>query len=338
MSRGTAPGPVTVLRGHQSDVQALAFHPLLNVIYSGDASGELRIWDTASRRSPNAHKLHSNAAGIIGLACLSEAHNTLLLSQDREGTVRTWVVADDGTLASSEPLREFCTQSYTFCRISALEADRTPSAEPTEPKDTTGLIATPGEDPSVAEIWGIQSAKRLAVFRLPPGVTYGMCMSMHAFRHGGRAYLAVGYEAGHVAVWRLSECSQPLMAAQLHKEAVMALVIDSSATGGVSGAAETALVCFRNSLDTRTMAVRKSIELHKKGISDVALRPDDKVFATAGWDGKVRVYNYKKAAPLAILKYHTAGVTTVAFSADHLLASAARDGTIALWSVYQDDK
>lgn len=76
-----------------------------------------------------------------------------------------------------------------------------------------------------------QSAKRLAAFRLPPGVTYGMCMSMHAFRHGGQAYLAVGYEAGHVAVWRLSECSQPLMAAQLHKEAVMALVIDSSASG-----------------------------------------------------------------------------------------------------------
>lgn len=39
-------------------------------------------------------------------------------------------------------------------------------------------------------------------FRLPPGVTYGMCMSMHAFRRGGRAHLAVGYEDGHVAVWQ----------------------------------------------------------------------------------------------------------------------------------------
>lgn len=77
-----------------------------------------------------------------------------------------------------------------------------------------------------------QSGKRLAVLGLPPGVTYGMCMSMHAFRQGGLAHLAVGYEAGHVAVWRLSEGGQPLVAAQLHKEAVMALALDSHAAGG----------------------------------------------------------------------------------------------------------
>ena len=35
MSRGPAPGPVTVLRGHQSDVQALVFHPQLDLLYSG---------------------------------------------------------------------------------------------------------------------------------------------------------------------------------------------------------------------------------------------------------------------------------------------------------------
>ena len=77
----------------------------------------------------------------------------------------------------------------------------------------------------------LQAAARLATFRLPLGVNYGMCMSMHTFRHGGLAYLAVGYEAGHVAVWQLSVAAQPLMASQLHKEAVMALAIDSKASG-----------------------------------------------------------------------------------------------------------
>jgi hypothetical protein len=144
-----------------------------------------------------------------------------------------------------------------------------------EPSDATGLVAAPGEDPATAEIWGIQVCKvsrslhrlcsvlllqipfadaccrrrryryvcplqgaaRLATFRLPLGVNYGMCMSMHAFRHGGLAYLAVGYEAGHVAVWQLSVAAQPLMASQLHKEAVMALAIDSN----LSGASATAV-------------------------------------------------------------------------------------------------
>lgn len=135
------------------------------------------------------------------------------------------------------------------------------------------------------------------------------------------------------------------------------------------------MVAFRMDLETRTLAPRKTLELHKEGISDIALRPDDKIFATAGWDCRVRLYSYKKAAPLAILKascsglksrptlqinadfstqcncqlqlvddiecvpqYHTAAVTTMAFSAAHLLASAARDGCIALWSVYRDDQ
>lgn len=143
-----------------------------------------------------------------------------------------------------------------------------------EPSDATGLVAAPGEDPATAEIWGIQvckascrlhrlcsvlnmlaqslclahaaaagrcryfcplqAAARLATFRLPLGVNYGMCMSMHAFRRGGLAYLAVGYEAGYVAVWQLSVVAQPLMASQLHKEAVMALAIDSDASGAAA--------------------------------------------------------------------------------------------------------
>lgn len=89
----------------------------------------------------------------------------------------------------------------------------------------------------------MQIATRHTSFRLP-GVTYGMCMSMHAFRHGGAVYLAVGYEAGHAAVWRLSAPGQPLMAAQLHKEAVMALTIDGSAAGAGYCLSLRPTVCF----------------------------------------------------------------------------------------------
>lgn len=198
----------------------------------------------------------------------------------------------------------------------------------------------------------LQAAARLATFRLPLGVNYGMCMSMHAFRHGGLAYLAVGYEAGHVAVWQLSVAAQPLMASQLHKEAVMALAIDSNASGasaiavpqplrietlvapisarwllicfansfaqqqrstfnaaaccptagGISGGAEKAVMAFSMDLEARTMAVRKTLELQKEGVSDAVLRPNGRVFAIGGWDGRVRLFSYKKATPLAILK------------------------------------
>lgn len=76
----------------------------------------------------------------------------------------------------------------------------------------------------------------------------------------------------------------------------------SHAPGGISGSAEKQVVCFRMDVDARIMAVHKTLELHKEGISDIALRGDDRIFATAGWDGKVRVYNYRKATALAVLK------------------------------------
>ena len=72
--------------------------------------------------------------------------------------------------------------------------------------------------------------------------------------------------------------------------------------GGISGAADKAAICFRMNLEARTIAVRQALELREEGISDAALRPDGRVFAVGGWDGRVRLYSYRKAAPLAILK------------------------------------
>ena len=72
--------------------------------------------------------------------------------------------------------------------------------------------------------------------------------------------------------------------------------------GGICGSAEKQLVCFSLSLEARTISTRAAVPLHKEGIEDMALRPDNRIFATAGWDGRVRLYNYRKAACLAILK------------------------------------
>ena len=58
------------------------------------------------------------------------------------------------------------------------------------------------------------------------------------------------------------------------------------------------------------------------------------------WDACIRVYDYKgsKGRILAVLKYHEMIVTSVRFSLDgKFLASASRDGTVALWPIYPQD-
>ena len=79
------------------------------------------------------------------------------------------------------------------------------------------------------------------------------------------------------------------------------------------------------------------MHLAAPGIAAAAIRDDLRIFATAGWDKQVRVFHYGKRRPLAVLQYHKAGVNDVCFDArTRVLASASKDSSIALWSVYMD--
>ncbi|XP_075688563.1 guanine nucleotide-binding protein subunit beta-like protein 1 isoform X2 [Rhinoderma darwinii] len=83
----------------------------------------------------------------------------------------------------------------------------------------------------------------------------------------------------------------------------------------------------------------KTQELVNPGISDVIIRRDKKILATAGWDYRIRIFGWKKVKPLAVLQYHSAIVHCVSFS-DHiipeerLLAAGSKDQRISLWSIY----
>lgn len=85
--------------------------------------------------------------------------------------------------------------------------------------------------------------------------------------------------------------------------------------------------------------VYKTHELVNAGISDITIRPDKKILATAGWDHRIRIFGWKKLKPLAVLDYHTATVHCVSFSdhsnpRDRLLAAGSKDQRISVWSIY----
>lgn len=85
--------------------------------------------------------------------------------------------------------------------------------------------------------------------------------------------------------------------------------------------------------------VQKTHRLVNAGISDITIRPDKKIVATAGWDHRIRIFGWKKLKPLAVLDYHTATVHSVSFSdhsspTDRLLAAGAKDHRISIWSIY----
>jgi WD40 repeat protein len=58
----------------------------------------------------------------------------------------------------------------------------------------------------------------------------------------------------------------------------------------------------------------KIAQTKHSGQQGVRVRDDGKIFATAGWDGRVRVYSCKTLQELAVLKWHREGVFAVAFA------------------------
>ena len=106
---------------------------------------------------------------------------------------------------------------------------------------------------------------------------------------------------------------------------------------GVTGAADDQVVVFSYNVEGKCAKVLGRLTLPQPGVSSIRIRDDKRIFATAGWDRRVRIFDFRKLRPLAVLRFHTDNVHAVAFgpvAPAGLLASGAKDSRVALWSMY----
>jgi len=337
-SKGASPDPVAVLRGHRAAVNVVEFHSASGTLISGDADGELKIWDLARHRPLFSSRVHNPSAGVLGISCNSSLENKII-SQGRDGTVKCWQLTESSL--SRQPLLVIKSESYHFCKLSvarhaSIDVEVGGNLETAATRSGRTLMAVTGNDTSKVEIWDINSGKSMQLFS-PDNSSVGMCMSLHLVPQAEDDDLLTviaGYEDGSMLVWDTRHLAAPLMQTKQHTEPVLSLAIDRAALGGVSGSADGQVVFF--SFDrTKNVCLPKKKFDGRAGVGDITLRCDDKLVATAGWDHKVRIYDYRRRKPLAVLKYHNDLVNSVAFSEDRkMLASTSRDSTIALWSIY----
>ncbi|CAN6179579.1 unnamed protein product [Urochloa humidicola] len=208
------------------------------------------------------------------------------------------------------------------------------------------MMAIAGQESSQVELWDITSARK--IISLPqssitntkdhPTKQKGLCMAVQAFipyESAGYVNILSSYEDGSTLWWDIRKPGLPLSSVKYHSESALSIAIDGSCTGGISGGADDKVVIFTLDHQKGAFTVWKEIELERPGIAGTTIRPDNKIAATAGWDHRIRVYNYNKGNALAVLKYHSDSCNAVTFSSDSkLMASCSTDTTVALWELY----
>jgi len=280
-------------------------------------------------------------------------------------------------------LHSFAVHALNFCAFAMCDA-------PPEPKPTGSvagsarLIAAPnGLDSGGVDIFHLPSEQRVSQLRSDQEVQTGMVMALALFHRHDSLVLASGYEDGHIMVhcfagdthqWLKTASSQP------HTQPVLSLDLSPSNDYFISSSADAILAKFSLSAaaepqtgSSSNTELEKSTNTKHAGQQGLKIRSDGRIFATAGWDQRVRVYSTKTLKELAVLKWHTDGCYAIAFATIHVddevkqstppgqsreiglrgtaldvikhgrtmkaqqthwLAAGAKDGKISLWDIY----
>ena len=275
----------------------------------------------------------------------------------------------------------FC--SFAMCNAipdPALQGDAIPQ-----------MIASPnGLDEGGIDIFHLPSENRISQLRSDKASPTGMVMAVSLFYNDAdlspELLLVSGHEDGRIILHAhqgpLADTSRPggwrkLAIYKAHTQPVLSLATLPSQTHFLTSSADATITKFAFPVHlvvpVEEPKPEKAINTKHAGQQGLRIRSDGKVFATAGWDGRVRVYSCKTLKELAVLKWHQVGVYSTAFAEidtdpetvvssasdaaneiatttnaldmiklareekarrTHWLAAGGKDGKISLWDIY----
>lgn len=320
MSQNTQLVPTFVFRGQSQGITTVQLSPgstsEAGSLWCGDSGGNVSVLDLASRRLLKKYsEYHSN---ILSLHLLGDH----VFSQGREGTIKEWDASTGSVFKTTETNGHDFSKSWVGILPSLSHSP---------------VIASTSRDPRIIQIWDSQDrnvVRTIDTSQQPKKI--GMCMALKMVQGPASPMLLAGHEDGGLYLWDIRNNSIIAEMATDWKEPMLCFDLISDNTQGICGGASESLVKLDMDLIGHpAITLTQSIPVSQRGSNAVHIRKDKKIFASAGWDHRVRVFSWKTGKPLAILKYHTLGVSSLAFSdVDNLMVSASQDCKIALWNLY----
>jgi ASTRA-associated protein 1 len=165
-------------------------------------------------------------------------------------------------------------------------------------------------------------------------LTKGMTMSLNLIQKHSNPeefILAAAYESGHVALYSLPSPSNwsTIYIFKTHTQPSLSVAIHPFQNSFLSSAAD-ATIAEHPLAGPRPL---KSVNTKHAGQTSLSVRPDGRIFVTAGWDGVGRVYSTRTLRQVGVLKWHDGGLQTARFVGE-MVVLGGKDGKVSLWDVF----
>ncbi|XP_010536372.1 PREDICTED: protein DECREASED SIZE EXCLUSION LIMIT 1 isoform X2 [Tarenaya hassleriana] len=293
-------------------VLAVASSPCLgeNKVISQGRDGTVKLWDIEEgglSRSPLL-KFNTNTYHFCKFSLVKKPR---ICQEEDQDYSESYKEQDDGETVNAQ------STDGSEGETTGRPVESSSSLQDESSNEGVTYVAVAGEQPTQVEVWDLHTGDKL--MQLPEASSTGflgnspkgrgMCMAVQLFfpsESQGFLNILAGYEDGSMLLWDIRNAKVPLTTVKFHSEPVLSLCTSPSCDGGISGGADDKVVMYNLNHSTGSCTLRKEIILERPGISGTSIRPDGKIAATAGWDHRIRVYNYRKGNALAILKYHRA--------------------------------
>jgi WD40 repeat protein len=186
-------------------------------------------------------------------------------------------------------------------------------------------------DSGAIDFFNLPSERRVYTLPADREIKTGMVMALSLAKHSPDSRLIVvsGYESGHVMVHLVQSnvIGEPwswkkVLASQPHSQPLLSLDVSPTESSFFTSSADAVITMFALPTDAHTLDVvetpKKILNTKHAGQQGLRMRSDGKIFATAGWDARIRVYSAKAMRELAVLKWHKDGCYAVAFASVNL--------------------
>ncbi len=296
------PRPVTqftqlyTLRGHSSDVWAVAVSPDGGTIATGSADDTIKLWDAQTGSSFQTLRGHADDARALAFS----PDGSILASGSYDETIILW---DTSTWREIRTLTGHTSQ----LRAVAFSPDGS-------------LLASAAADNNVI-LWNVSSGR---IGEVLSGHTYDVrCV---AFSPDG-SLLASGGNDLTAIVWNVS--SGQIIKKINHDNNVRALAFTLDGSTLVSGLYTIPQLYLWDTGNWQRVGL---LDGHSQGVADAVFTPDGSVLASGGDDGLVILWDFYAARILKTLRGHSGPIRDLEWSpGGDFLVSGSTDDTAIVW-------